>query len=804
MRTLAADVRYATRVLIRTPSFTLAVIAVLALGIGANTAIFSIVNTVLLRPLPFEEPDRLVRLLHVPPQDAFPGIKTFPLSPANFYDWQRSARQFDGMAIYRFRSFVMTGGAGAQEVVAAAVGAGFFEVARAKPALGRVFVPEEDSQGQHRVVILSDGFWKRQFGAAPDVVGRTLRLDGEPYSVVGVMPPTFTVEAWGATAQDLWVPLAYSAEDRAVRENHNAQAIARLRPGVTARQATTELEEISRQLEAAYPKDNAGWSATVIPLHELVVRDVRSSLVIVLAAVALVLLIACANVGNLLFARALGRRKEIAIRSALGAGRGRVFQQLLVEALLLGALGGAVGLLLADFGLSTGARLLAGQLPRADELSIDGRVLLFALAASLVTGVLAGALPALRAGRADLNEALKEGGRNDSAVGIRTRQLLIVGEVALSLVLLMGAAVMVRSLLAASICRNGLRTQERADLARVLAGHKYDTAAKFLTFFDSALERIRALPGVETAGAIDDLPLLGGSQQPIVPEGRAELLPKDQPTVAVRKVTPGYLKAMQIPIIRGRDIAENDSEVMLVSQSAAKLLWGDVDPVGRRVTLPLQSRTITKEVIGIVGDVKQGELSEPTAPSVYELTRQQPWGSLTIVVRTSVPPMSLAKAAADAVRSIDAEQPVEDIRTMEAVLDETLGSQRFSAMLLGVFALLALTLASVGIYSVLSYIVRGRSREIGIRTALGASTRDVVRLVLIEGMSPALMGIVAGIVASLASATLLQKVVFGVNAFDPLMLTAVAASLAFVAFIATLVPAYRASRVDPLTVLRGN
>ena len=804
MRTLAADIRYATRVLIRTPSFTLAVIAVLALGIGANTAIFSIVNTVLLRPLPFEEPDRLVRLLHVPPQDAFPGIKTFPLSPANFYDWQRSARQFEGMAIYRFRSFVMTGGAGAQEVVAAAVGAGFFEVVRARPALGRVFVPDEDAQGQHRVVILSDGFWKRQFGGAPDVIGRTLRLDGEPYSVVGVMPPSFTVEAWGATAQELWVPLAYSAEDRAVRENHNAQAIARLRPGVTARQATTELEEISRQLEAAYPKDNAGWSATVIPLHELVVQDVRSSLVIVLAAVGLVLLIACANVGNLLFARALSRRKEIAIRSALGAGRGRVFQQLLVEALLLGAVGGLVGLLLADFGLSTGAKLLAGQLPRADELSIDGRVLLFAVVASLVTGVLAGALPALRAGRADLNEALKEGGRNDSAVGIRTRRLLIVGEVALSLVLLMGAAVMVRSLLHLRYAETGFEPRNVLTLRVSLPETRYDTAAKFLTFFNSALERIRALPGVESAGGIDDLPLLGGSQQPIVPEGRAELLPKDQPTVAVRKITPGYLKAMQIPIIRGRDIAENDSEVMLVSQSAARLLWGDVDPVGRRVTLPLQSRTITKEVIGIVGDVKQGELSEPTAPSVYELTRQQSWGSLTLVVRTTVPPMSLAKAAADAVRSIDAEQPVEDIRTMEAILDETLGSQRFSAMLLGAFALLALTLASVGIYSVLSYIVRGRSREIGIRTALGASTRDVVRLILIEGMSPALMGIVAGVVASLASATLLQKVVFGVNAFDPLMLTAVAASLAFVAFIATLVPAYRASRVDPLTVLRGN
>ena len=443
----------------------------IALGIGANTAIFSIVNTVLLRPLPFEEPDRLVRLFHVPPQDAFPGMETFAVSPANFYDWQRSARQFESMAIYRFRSFVMTGGSAAQEVVAAAVGAGFFDVTRAAPSLGRVFEPAEDAQGRHRVAVLSDGFWKRQFGAAGDVVGRTLRLDGEPYTVVGVMPPTFTVEAWGATAQDLWVPLAYSDEDRAVRENHNAQVIARLRPGVTAAQATAEMERISKDLEAAYPKDNAGWSATVIPLHEQIVGNVRMSLVVVLAAVALVLLIACANVGNLLFARVLSRRKEIAIRSALGAGRGRVFQQLLVEALLLGTIGGIVGLLLANVGLSTGATILAGQLPRAQEISIDGRVLLFALAASLVTGILAGAMPALRAGRADLNEALKEGGRNDSAVGIRTRRLLIVGEVALSLVLLMGATVMVRSLLALAVCGDWLQSPQCADDARVAAGH---------------------------------------------------------------------------------------------------------------------------------------------------------------------------------------------------------------------------------------------------------------------------------------------------------------------------------------------
>jgi predicted permease len=804
MSTLVSDLRYALRVLRRTPSFTLAVIAVLALGIGANTAIFSIVNAVLLRPLPFEEPARLVRLFHVPPQDTFPGMPTFSVSPANFYDWQRSARLFDGMAIYRFRQFVLTDGAGADEVVAAAVGAGFFDVVHARAALGRVFLPEEDARGRHRVVILSDGFWKRQFAGASDIVGRSLRLDGEAYTVVGVMPPNFSVEAWGATAQDLWVPLAYTDKERAVRENHNAQVVARLRPGVTTEQARAEMQQISRRLENEYPAANAGWGATVVPLQEALVGDVKRSLVVLLAAVALVLLIACANVGNLLFTRALTRRKEIAIRSALGAGRRRVFQQLLIESLVLAGAGGVVGIFLARLTLESSAKLLAAQLPRAEEVSMDTQVLLFALAVSMLTGILAGLMPALRAGRADLNESLKEGGRNEAGLGIRTRRGLIVCEVALSLVLLMAAGVMVRSLLALRSVDAGFNPRNVLTLRVSPPESRYDTAAKYLAFFDAALTRVRALPGVEAAGAIDDLPVLGGSQQPIVLEGRPELLPRDQPTVAVRKITPGYLHAMQIPIVRGRDVAQGDTEVMLVSRSAAKLLWGDDDPIGRRVTLPLESRTIFRQVIGVVGDVKQGDLAEPAAPSVYEFTETQPFGLSTIVLRTAVPPMSLAASAAETLRAMDPEQPVEDVRTMDAVLDETLRSQRFSALLLGLFAAVALTLASVGIYSVLSYIVRGRSREIGIRTALGAQATDVVRLVIVEGMTPTLIGIVVGVLASLASGKLLQKLVYGVSAWDPLTLGGVAAGLTLVALIATLVPAYRASRVDPLIVLRGN
>ena len=803
MRTLVADFRYGLRVLARTPSFSLAVIAVLALGIGANTAIFSIVNAVLLRPLAFEEPDRLVRLFHVPPQNAFPGMARFSLSPANFFDWKRDARTFEGMAMYRFRQFTLTGGGAPQSVVAGAVGADFFEVVRTQPSMGRVFRADEDTPGRKHVVILSDGFWKTRFGGAPDVVGKTLTLDGEAYTIVGVMPPRFSVASWAVTARDIWVPMALSDADRAVRENHNQQGIARLKPGIDLGQAQAELEVISARLEREYPQANAGWGATIVPLQELIVGDVRTSLVMLLCAVALVLLIACANVGNLLFARTLARRKELAIRSALGAGRGRVFQQLLAEALLLALAGGAAGLLLARTSLSAGSALLANQLPRAEEVSIDARVLLFVLGASILTGILAGAIPALRAGRSDLNEALKEGGRNDGAVGIRTRRLLIVCEVALSVVLLMGAGVMVRSLLALRNVDTGFNPEGVLTLQVGLPETRYRTAAQISTFFDTALQRIRALPGVQAAGAIDDLPVQGGSVQPIVLEGHAELLPRDQPTVEVRKITPGYLKAMDIPLIRGRDVAENDVEVMLVSRATAKLLWGETDPIGRRVTLPLQSKTVLKEVIGIVGDVKQGELTDPAAATVYEYTRERNWSSLAIVIRTSVPPTTLAQPAAAVIRSIDPEQPVENIRTMVDVRDELLTSQRFSALLLGLFAAVALTLASVGIYSVLSYIVRGRSREIGIRTALGAKTGDVLRLVVVEGMTPALIGIAAGVVAALVAAQLLERLVFGVSASDPLTLAAVAGTLAIVALAASLMPAYRASRLDPLTVLRG-
>jgi putative ABC transport system permease protein len=798
MRALFADLRYAFRVTSRTPSFAVAVVSVLALGIGANTTIFSIVNAVLLRPLPFEEPERLVRIF-----TRTPGGRLFELSPGKFYDWQRDAQSFEGMAMYQccgFRELALTGTGTARTVRATAVSAGFFEIVRARPALGRVFRQEEDTPGGKHVAVLSDRFWRTEFGGKPDVIGRTVKLSDEAYTIVGVMPAAASVASWTGMASDVWVPLALTDEQRAARGNHNRDGVARLNSDVELAQAQAEMDAISARLAREFPKSDDRWGAVVIPMQEEIVGNSRTTLLMLLGAVGLVLLIACANVGNLLFTRALSRRKEIAIRSALGAGRGRVFQQLLTEALLLAGAGGALGLLLAYGTLTSAATLLAGQVPRAEEISIEGRVLLFAVGVSMLTGMLAGTLPAVRAGRSDLNDALKEGGRSGGAIGVGTRRLLIVCEVALSLVLLMGAGVMIQSLLALRYGDTGFDSNNVLTMNVRLVDARYPSPTQRSSFFDAALQRIRALPGVEAAGTIDDLPLKEGSSQTLDLEGYPPQ--RDPVAVQVRQINPGYLRAMGIPVLRGRDIAETDAEVLLVSQDAAKLYWGADDPIGRRAALPF-SKTVLRQVVGIVGDVKQRNLIEATTPTVYYYTRE-PSGRATFVLRTSVPPATLAQPAAAAIRAIDPEQPVGDIRTMVQVLDGRLTSQRFSALLLGLFAGVALLLAAVGIFSVLSYIVRGRSREIGIRTALGAQRADVLRLVIVEGMSPALVGIAAGTIAALASAKVMKTLVFGVSASDPLTLAVVGATLALVALMASLVPAYRALRLDPVKILRAN
>jgi predicted permease len=602
-------------------------------------------------------------------------------------------------------------------------------------------------------------------------------------------------------ASDVWIPLALTDEQRASRGNHNRDGVARLKSDVEPAQAQAEMDAISARLAREFPKSDDRWGAVVIPMHEAIVGNSRALLLILLGAVGLVLLIACANVGNLLFTRALSRRKEIAIRSALGAGRGRVFQHLLIEAVVLASAGGGLGLLLAYGLLASASTLLAGQVPRAEEISIDGRVLLFAVGVSMFTGMLAGTVPAVRTGRSDLNDALKEGGRSDSAIGVGTRRLLIVCEVALSLVLLLGAGVMVQSLLALRYGETGFDPNNVLTMRLRLVDARYRSPAQRSSFFDAALQRIRALPGVEAAGTIDDLPLTDGSSQGLTPEGYPPQ--RDPVAVQVRQITPGYVRAMGIQVLRGRDVAESDAEVLLVSEEAAKLYWGTDDPIGRRATLPAVSKTILRQVVGIVGDVKQRNLIEATTPTVYFYTRE-PYGRATIAIRSSVPPATLAEPVAAAIRAIDPEQPVADIRTMVQVLDGGLTSQRFGALLLGVFGGVALLLAAVGIYSVLSYIVRGRSREIGIRTALGARASDVLRLVIVEAMSPVLLGIAVGTIAALASAKVLSTLVFGVSASDPLTLAIAGATLAVVALMASVAPSYYALRLDPVKVLRAD
>jgi putative ABC transport system permease protein len=797
MRNLLADLRYALWAMSRTPSFAVAVVSVLALGIGANTAIFSIVNAVLLRPLPFEEPERLVRIF-----TKTPGGRLFELSPGKFDGGQRDAQSFEGMAIYPccgLRELALTGTGTARAVTVTSVSTGFFEIVRARPALGRVFRQEEHTPGNKYVVVLSDRFWRSEFGGNPDAIGRTLKLNDEAYTIVGVMPASASVGSWSATACDVWVPLALTNEQRAARGNHNLDGVARLKRAVDLAQAQAEMDAISVRLGHEFPKSDAGWGIVVIPMQETIVGNSRTMLLMLLGAVGLVLLIACANTGNLLFTRALNRRKEIAIRSALGAGRGRVLQQLLTEALVLAAAGGVLGVLLAYATLTSASKLLASYVPRAEEISIDMRVLLFALGVSILTGILAGTLPALRAGRSDLNDALKEGGRDDAAIGVGTRRLLIVCEVALSLVLLMGTGVMVRSLLALRQGDAGFDPKNVLTMSVRRVHTRHATPAQRAVFFDQALQRIRALPGVEAAGTIDDLPFDAGSSQTLLLEGYASQ--RDPVTVQARQITPGYLRAMRIPLLQGRDILENDGEVLLVSREAAKLYWGSDDPIGRRAALPF-SKTVLRRVIGIVGDVKQRNLIEASTPTVYFYTRE-PYGRATFAIRTSVPPSTLVQPAVAAIHAIDREQPVGRIRTMVQAVDGELTSQRFSALLLGVFAGVALLLAAVGIYSVVSYIVRGRSREIGIRVALGARSGDVLRLIIVEGMWPVLVGIAAGTLAALASARAMEKLVFGVSASDPLTLAGVGAMLALVALIASLVPAYRALRLDPAKVLRA-
>ena len=803
LTTLWRDVTYGVRALSRAPGFSAAVIVVLALGIGANTAIFSLVNGVLLRPIPLPEGSQLVRLFHVPPPRSFPGVKRFSVSPANYLDWKAESHAFDAMAVYGLSESTLTGSARAESVPVARIEPNLFSILRVQPAMGRAFLIEEAEPGRSRVAIVSDGFWRSHFGGAA-LSGQTLTLDREPYVIVGVMPPTFAWPAWSMTSVSVWVPLQWSPAERAVRGNHNYNVVARLKPGVDLAQASADMRAVSDDLARRYPVENTDWGATVVPLSELIVGDVRQSLLVMLGAVGFVLLIASANAANLILSRTLGRRKEIAIRTALGASRSRVIRQILVETLLLALAAAALGAALSQVSLALVAARLADQLPRAAEVVLDGRVLAFTIVVSIATGIIAGLGPAVRASRTDLHDTLKQGaGRTDDHhIGRRGRRVLVSAEIALSLVLLVGAGLMIRSVWALGRVDPGFDRHHLLTMSIALPQAAYPTSARQSGYFDDALSRIRGLHGVEAAAFIDSLPLRGGSMQPITIDGRPPGKVNDETEVAVRQASPDYLKTMRIPLGRGRDVLDRDAHAVLVSESAAKALWPARDPIGHTIQFGF-SPGASWEVVGVVGDVRQQSLDEgEPMPTVYQWAHERPWTNLTLVVRTAGNPSEFAESIAKVVRDLDADQPIQSVTTMDDLVAASTASPRFNAVLLSAFAGVALLLAGVGLYTVLSYAVRGRAREIGIRTALGADIGDVVRMVIGEGVKPTLVGLLIGVVGAALMGPTLRTLVFGVGTSDPSTIAVVALLLAAVAVVAGLAPAYRAARLDPVKVLR--
>jgi putative ABC transport system permease protein len=811
METLFQDIRFGYRMLRKAPAFTIVAVIVLALGIGANTAIFSVVNAVLLRPLPFQDPDRLVQVWHVPPPKSFPGISKFEVSPANYLDWASQSHSFEGMAIYGYANYNLTGKGEPESISAIRVSPEFFSVLRARPMLGRTFAPEENETGHGQVVVLSQPFWQTHFASDPNIVGQTISLNSQSYTVVGVMPARFTFPTSSdpKSQPQLWTPLAWTDEERTVRGDHNYNVIARLQPGSDVKQTQAEMNTISSRLEQQYPADDKGWGAIVVPLRDELVGNVRPALLILLGAVAFVLLIACANVANLILVKVLARKKEIAIRTALGASSVRVLRQVLSETLMLSLAGGALGLVVAHFGVGLIVAFLAQKLPRAADIAVDGWVLAFTLAISLLTGLIAGLVPAFRATKTNLNDALKQGlGRTDAdSGGSRTRSLLVVSEIALSLVLLTGAGLMIRSMSRLRDVDPGLDSHNVLTMSLELSRVKYAQSVQQVAFFDQLLQRVRGLPGVESAGAIDSLPLGdGGSTQPIAAEGRPVVAMAEQPEVAVRAIEPGFTHTMRIPVLQGRAFNSADTAdrpaVILISQSMAKRIWPGENPLGKHVTLTFSPEK-SREVVGVVGDVKQDGLDviEPAA-TLYAPVAQYPRPYLSLVVRTTAPPSTIVSAIANAVHEVDREQPVLDVITMDEILAGSLSHQRFNMLLLAAFSGLALLLAAIGIYSVLSYSVRRRVREIGVRMALGADRGDVLRMILGQGARLALIGAAIGILAAFGLTRLLASQLFGVTATDPITFLSVATLIVLVALVACYVPARRATKIDPMVALR--
>jgi predicted permease len=804
---LIQDIRYGLRTLLRSPGFTVVAVLTLALGIGVNTAIFSVVNALLLRPLPFNEPQQLMMLWG---ESKSTGADRVVLSVPDIQDVRQQSRTLEYLTPYNASGTMLSIGDDSERVFGAVVSSDLFPALGVKPLMGRVFTPEEDVPGGPSVVVISQSLWARAFGSDPAIVGKAIKLGGKATIVLGVMPADFSFPI-KREKSDYWQPISTSPSYVAAKDNRGSRSfkvLARLKTGVTVAQANEELAAISRRLEEQYPDSNTGFSLSLTPLHEDLVGQIRPALLVILGAVGLVLLIACANVANLLLARAASRQKEIAIRTALGAGRLRIVRQLLTESMLLVVIGGGLGLLLAPWGLELLIAASPSDLPRLGEIGLDTHVLGFTVAVSILTAILFGLAPALQSSRLDVNESLKEGGRG-STEGLRrnrTRSLLVISEIALSLVLLIGAGLLIRSFIALLNTSPGFDTNAILTVDIPLSRSRYPGAEQQVMFVQQAVARASQVPGVASVAAVNILPLSGNARQSTFTiEGRP--MPNGQePDAEASTVSPDYFRTMGIPIIKGRAFNEGDKKdaplVVVISDALARKNFPGEDPLGKRLVIDDDRPPF--EIVGVVGDVRHEKLETETYPEYYLSFYQLPERQVNLVVRAapSIDPASLQTSIRKAIKQLDGEQTVWEMKTMQQWRAESVARRRFNMMLLGLFAALALLLAGVGIYGVMSYAVTQRTHEIGIRMALGAGTRDVLRLVIGQGMILALIGITAGLAASFALTRLIVGLLFGVSATDPLTFMLITLLLLGVALLACYLPARRATKVDPLIALR--
>jgi putative ABC transport system permease protein len=790
------DLGLAARLLRKSPGFTGVVVLTLALGIGASAAIFSVVDGVLLRPLAYRQPDRLV----VIQETLLPQLPEFAVSPHHYFEWKKQVSSFESLAAMHDGSYNLTGPGEPVRVSAGRVTSNTFSTLGVGPALGRDFSPDEDLPGKDHVVILSHGLWLRQFGGRPDILQQTIGLDGRPFRVIAVMPPGFQLDG----PLDLFTPAAY--DDSWV---HDIGAVGRLRAGVTLDQVRSEMTLITQRLARADPDSHTGWGVKLTAMHEARVRDVRPVLWSLLGAVGFLLLIACANVANLFLARGTVRAREIAVRTAMGASRGRVVRQLVTESVLLALIGGALGVVVARLGIDALLALAPESLPRAREIALDGRALEFTWVLAVVTGVVFGLAPALQASRVSLSEALKEGRRTatDGRRHQRLRGALVVGQVAVAVVLLVGAGLLIRSFSLLQNVHPGFRPQGALAATLSLPQSKYARGSEVSAFAERAVRQLTAIPGVEAAGAcqgfqfagIFDFVFLDVAGRPPPPTGEA-------PRANVFLVTGDYFRAMGIPLLRGRLVDARDSasnpRVTVINETMAKRLFAGEDPVGRRVAVAGRNDWVV--IVGVVGDARPDRLDGVVPMQAYGALAQThaDWGALTFVVRGAAA-AALPAAIRAAIRSVDGGQAVTSIRPLATLVASSLARQRFTMILFAVFSAAALLLAAIGIYGVMAYAVSQRTGEIGIRVALGARTGDILRLVFRQGGRLVALGLAVGLAGALALTRLLAAMLFGVSSHDPLTFAAIATLLSLVAVLACLIPARRAARVDPMTALRA-